>query len=150
MKDKVYYDNSNCLPMPSRYEILEHTADMLIKASGKTLAEAFENAAYAMFDTIVDLDEVKPIGEIHVNTKSANLEQLLVDWLSELLFICDAQHLVFSDFKVVISGTELHSVIKGEDINRKRHTLKNEVKAVTYHMLEVNQKDNCVQVLFDI
>jgi SHS2 domain-containing protein len=136
--------------MPSRYEILDHTADLLIKARGNTLAEAFENAAYAMFDTIVDLDEVKPVGEIHVNTKSANLEQLLVDWLSELLFICDAQNLVFSDFKVTLSGTELHSVVKGEEINRKRHTLRKEIKAVTYHMLEVNEKENCVQVLFDI
>jgi SHS2 domain-containing protein len=136
--------------MPSRYEILDHTADLLIRARGKTLAEAFENAAYAMFDTIADLDEVKPVGEIHVNTKSANLEQLLVDWLSELLFICDAQDFLFSEFKVIISGTELHSVVKGEEINRRRHTLKKEIKAVTYHMLEVNQKENCVQVLFDI
>jgi len=136
--------------MPSRYEIIDHTADIAIKAHGSNLEEAFANAAYAMFDTMAVADSVKQVGEVEIKAKADDLEQLLVDWLSELLYICDTQDLLFSEFEVSITGTELIGKARGEVMDPSRHGLKTEIKAVTYHMLEVNKSENYVQVLFDI
>jgi len=85
-----------------------------------------------------------------IKAKADDLEQLLVDWLSELLYICDTQDLLFSEFEVSITGTELIGKARGEVMDPSRHGLKTEIKAVTYHMLEVNKSENYVQVLFDI
>ena len=69
------------------YEILDHTADVLIRAYGKTLAEAFEHAAKAMFDIITDNSEIESMGQYTIELEAPNVDQLLVDWLSELLFL---------------------------------------------------------------
>ncbi len=136
--------------MPERYEVIDHTADIAIKASGKNLGEAFENAAYAMFDIMADASSVKAVGEMKVDVNAEDLGRLLVDWLSELLYICDVEELLFSEFEVNISGNKLTSKARGEKMDASRHGFKTDIKAVTYHMLEVNPDENFVQVLFDI
>jgi SHS2 domain-containing protein len=82
------------------YELIEHTADVGIKAYGKNISEAFENAAKGMFDIITDKSEIESTGEYEIHLEAPDLEQLLVDWLSELLFLNSAKNLVFSFFKV--------------------------------------------------
>ena len=136
--------------MPRKYDIIDHTADIAIKTRGKSLNEAFENAAYAMFDTMCDASAVRPLSTKKVEVQANDLGQLLVDWLSELLFICDVDDMLFSEFEVRISGTELTARAMGERMDSARHHLKTDIKAVTYHMLEVDEKTNTVQVLFYI
>ncbi len=82
--------------MPDRYEIIDHTADIAIRTGGKDLNEAFANAAFAMFDTMCDAASVKPVGEFEVRVEGDDLELLLVNWLSELLYICDVDDVLFS------------------------------------------------------
>jgi len=138
---------------PDKYEIIEHTADIGIKAYGKTLSEAFENAAKGMFDIITDKSEVESIGQYEIKLDAPDLEQLLVDWLSELLFLNASQNLVFGFFKVEIDEKKntLIAQVFGEKYNISKHKVGTEIKAVTYHMLEVrNKKPYHVQVLFDI
>jgi len=77
-----------------KYELIEHTADVGVKAYGKTLSEAFENAAKAMFDIITDTSEVESTGQYNIELKASDLEQLLVDFLSELLYLHSANNLV--------------------------------------------------------
>ena len=77
-----------------KYELIDHTADVGMKAYGKTLAEAFENAAQGMFDIITDNSEIESMGQYDIQLEAPNIEQLLVDWLSELLFLNSAQNLV--------------------------------------------------------
>ena len=72
-----------------RYERLEHTADAMIRASGETMEEAFENAAFAMFDQIVDATTIDAVQEVEVRVPGDNMEELLYDLLSELLFVHD-------------------------------------------------------------
>ena len=136
--------------MPERYEIIDHTADIVIRASGKDMDQAFENAAYALFDTMCDASTVKPLKVKKLEMEFEDMEQLLVDWLSRLLFLCDVDDMLFSEFEVGISGNTLKATIKGEKLDAKRHELKTDIKAITYHMLEVNPETNTVQVLFDI
>lgn len=133
------------------YELIDHTADVGVKAYGKTVAEAFEHAAEAMFDIITDESMIDSIGEYDIQLEAPDLEQLLVDWLSKLLFLNDAENLVFGKFQVTIDANRLSARVFGEKYNTKKHKMGVEIKAVTYHILQVNKKDPIfVQVLFDI
>lgn len=135
------------------YELVDHTADVGIKAYGKTLSEAFENAAKGMFDIITDKSEIENIGQYDIELETDNLEQLLVDWLSELLFLNTANNIVFGFFKVELDEkkNKLSAKVFGEKFDLSKHKVGSEIKAVTYHILEVNKKKPYyVQVLFDI
>lgn len=136
-----------------KYELIDHTADVGVKAYGKTLSEAFENAAKAMFDIITDNSEIENTGQYDIELSADDLEQLLVDFLSELLYLFDAKNLVFGFFKVDIDEKEkkLKAKIFGEKFDLSKHKIGSEIKAVTYHMLEIKKnKKTSVQVLFDI
>jgi SHS2 domain-containing protein len=139
--------------MKKKYEIIEHTADVGIKAFGKNLSDSFENAAKAMFDLITDNSEINNIGQYNIILEAPDLEQLLVDWLSELLFLNSSKNLVFGIFNTKIDekNCQLNANIFGEKFNTSKHKMGIEIKAVTYHMLEVNNKSPFfVKVLFDI
>jgi SHS2 domain-containing protein len=133
-----------------RYELLDHTADVMIKAHGSTLEECFENAAYALTDQMVDASSVKPEIEMTFHVDGDDPESLLYNFLSEFLYFRDAKHLVFSTFKVRIEGNSLFCSAKGETYDACRHSPRHDVKAVTYHMLQVDQMEPSVRVIFDI
>ena len=135
-----------------KYDIIEHTADVGIKAYGKNLSECFKNAAVGMFDIVSDTKKVKPVGEYEISLKSDTVEELLVDWLSKLLTLFDINNFVFGKFDVKVDGKkmELNAKVYGEKLDPEKHTVGQEIKAVTYHILEVNQEKGYVQVLFDI
>ncbi|MDI6855629.1 MAG: archease [Candidatus Thermoplasmatota archaeon] len=135
-----------------KYSFIEHTADIAIRAYGKNLDQCFENAAFAMFDIISDTKKVKTTGEYKIELKAESLEQLLVDWLSKLLYLHDSNNFLFGKFRVALDKERknLRAQVWGEKFDRNRHFVGKEIKAVTYHMLEVNEKDCYVQVLFDI
>ena len=135
------------------YELIDHTADIGVKAFGKNLSIAFENAAKGMFDIITDSSEIENIGQYDIELEAPDLEQLLVDWLSDLLFLNSAKNLVFGFFKVELDEekNKLTAKVFGEKFNLSKHKIGAEIKAVTYHMLEVKKKRPFhVQVLFDI
>ena len=135
------------------YELIDHTADVGLKAYGKTLSEAFENAAKGMFDIITDSSEIESIGQYNIGLDAPDLEQLLVDWLSELLFLNSAKNLVFGFFKIDIDENKkkLTAKVFGEKFDLSKHKIGAEIKAVTYHMLEFKKKKPFhVQVLFYI
>ena len=135
------------------YELIEHTADVGVKAFGKTISEAFEHAAKGMFDIITDKSEIEFVGQYEIELKADDLEQLLVDWLSELLFLNSANNLVFGFFKVDLDEKKktLKASVFGEKFNVSKHKIGTEIKAITYHMLEVkNKKPYHIIVLFDI
>ena len=134
-----------------KFELIEHTADVGIKAFGETLSESFENAAKGMFEIISD-SNINEVGEHHIEIKSQNIEQLLVDFLSELLYIHTVEYIMFNRCEVEINKGEfsLNANVFGENFDEKKHEI-TEIKAVTYHMLKVEKKDLwTVQVLFDI
>jgi len=135
-----------------KYDIIEHTADIGIKAYGKNLSECFENAAVGMFDIISDTKKIKPVGEYEISLKSDTVEELLVDWLSKLLTVSDISNVLFGKFDVSVDEEkcELNANVYGEIFDSERHTVGKEIKAVTYHILEVNKEKGYVQVLFDI
>lgn len=139
-----------CIPFPMRYEVLEHTADVMIKARGATVEECFENAAFAMMDQILDASSVGAVLFEDMTVEGGSLDELLYNFLSEVLFIFDARDLVLSVFHVSIGTGSLRCRATGEMFDRSRHSPRQEVKAVTYHMLQVDEAEPSVTVLFDV
>ncbi len=133
-----------------RYEVFDHTADTGITAYGASADEIFENAAYGMFALMTDVDRGRPVGEVRVEAEAHDHGSLLEDWLSELLFIHEAENVFFAEFDVAIEGFRLTAKARGEAVNPGRHRLQAQVKAVTYHMLEVNPEEGYANVVFDI
>jgi len=125
-----------------RFEFLEHTADLYIAAYGKSLGEAFENAAYAMFEGMTDLDKVQPKLEGTVEVEGYDEQALLYNWLEALLVKFDVKGNLYSRFKIASiektsAGFKLKAKIWGEPFNAERHLSKVGVKAVTYHQMEI-------------
>lgn len=133
-----------------RYKLLEHTADALVEVHGKDLGERFGNAAYAMFDLMTDLSKVSAKGEMRISMSGATREQLLVDFLQELLFINDTEDLVLNEFEVKTDGKTLEAVVRGEEFDEKKHTKRSVVKGVTYHRLEFDDVKGSLTILFDV
>jgi SHS2 domain-containing protein len=134
-----------------KFEIIEHTADIGIKAYGKTLSEAFANAAYGMFSIIAELDNVHEVENRRVEISADDIEGLLFEWLNSLLYYFDVETLLLKGFDIIEFGdTRLAADCYGEKYDASRHRLKTGVKSATYHMLEVDRKSNRVRVIFDI
>jgi SHS2 domain-containing protein len=128
--------------MVKRFEIWDHTADVGIIVHGENLKSLFENAGEAFFHLITDLRKVRRRIERRVNIRAESLDRLMVDWLSELLYLHDVENLLFKGFKVDSVGEDgLKAVVKGEPFQEGVHVIKTEVKAVTYHQIEVRQKN---------
>lgn len=82
-----------------KFEVIEHTADMGIKAYGKDLSELFTNAAYGMASLITDLDKVNPKHIENITLKAENKEELLVSWLNEIIYLSASKGRIFSKFE---------------------------------------------------
>lgn len=135
------------------FEVIEHTADTGIRAFGKDVKEAFENAALGMFSLVADLDKVEEREEHEVEVQADNREDLLVEWLNELLYLLEVKRLLLRSFKVMeIDDHHLKAKVFGEEIDEKKHELGVDIKAVTYHMLKVGKTDDTweAQVIFDV
>lgn len=134
-----------------RYELIEHTADIGIKAYGRTLSEAFANAAYGMFSIMTELENVREVETRRVEVSADDIDGLLFEWLNSLLYYFDVETLIFKRFEITeFEDTRLAAVCHGEKFDPDRHQIKIGVKSATYHMLEIDRKKNRTQVIFDI
>jgi SHS2 domain-containing protein len=137
-----------------RFRFLEDiaTADVAFEAFGKTLEEAFSNAALAMFEVQTDTGKVKPVVSKDVEIVSETKESLLFDWLSELLYLRDINSMFFSKFDIKIEKNEkfkLTGKIYGEKIGG--HELRTEVKGVSYQLMKIEEKPEFkVRVILDV
>ena len=139
--------------MRDGFEIIDHTADVAIAAYGADMKAAFANAALGMFSLMTDIGKVKDTTSRDVEVTADDRKDLLVSWLNELLFIFEVEKTLLKRFDIVtLDETTLKARCYGEKIDPKRHKIKMEIKAVTYHMLQIEEKQNLtwVQVLFDI
>lgn len=136
--------------MAKRYEEIEHTADVGIRAYGRTLEELFANAAEGMFSLIADLKKVRPVGEARVAATGADDQQLMVNWLQNLLFLHETRNLLFKEFDVRLRDHAIDATVRGEAIDPKRHELMLNVKAVTYHSMEIEPEKGYAVIIFDI
>ena len=135
------------------YEFLEHTADAYIAAYGRNLAEAFENAAVAMFDVMTEVKTVNPRFEDSVTVEGKDEYSLLYNWLEALLIKSETNGMLYSKFKILkisktATGLKLWARIWGEEFDSKKHLQKVGVKAVTYHRMEILKEPERVMLKF--
>jgi len=126
--------------MADRFRILEHTADIGFEAYGETRAEVFANSARALFHILVDPAAVDPRHRLEINAQGTGPTELLVNWLSELLYYQDAEGWLFRDFEVIsLSDNSIRAAARGEKFDPARHQIKLLVKAITYHQLVLEE-----------
>lgn len=142
-----------------KYEIVPEiaTADMCFRAFGRTLEEAFANAGFAVFDIISDAGRIKPKVAEEIKVESEDLQALLFDFLSELLYLQDTKRLLFSEFEVKIDKPKnktgkykLAAKARGQEMDGIG--LRNHVKAITYHLMEIKEEKGLwtIQVILDL
>jgi SHS2 domain-containing protein len=134
------------------YRFLDHMTDAFIEAYGTTLEEAFENAAKALCDTMIDLKTVRPKREIILSANGNDLYSLLFDWLDKVMLLLVADGIAMSQFSVKIKQRNniylLEGTARGEPLELDRHRYKVEVKAVTYHEMEIKQEKGLITARF--
>ena len=136
-----------------RYEQFPHTADIGIRAYGSSLKELFENAAFAMFDIIADLEGLKSETVETFDIKAPDQEQLLVAWLDELLYNFYTKQLIFFNFDIEeLTEDSLKAKVLGRPIGANRNRLRTEIKAATYSDLKIKKTDKAyeVEIIFDV
>jgi SHS2 domain-containing protein len=138
--------------MEKEFEIIDHTADVGIRAYGANMQQAFANAAKAMFSLITGLDTVRVALHRDVEVSAPDKETLLVEWLNELVYIFDVERLLFIGFDIIsITPTSLRARCRGEKVDKSRHEIKTGIKSATYHQVKVEDNGGCrVQVYLDI
>jgi len=145
-----------------KYESLEYLSDIKLKVYGKSLKELFKNAAEGMFSLITDINKIN--GKVEKKIKIAlnskvKIEDLLILWLEKLLFLNEVNSLIFSEFNIscLINNdckSTITAEIKGEKINLKKHEILTQIKAPTYHDLNIEKDEKTgvfsVGIIFDI
>ncbi len=136
-----------------KYEQLDHAGDIRIKIYGGSFKELFENAGYALFDLITDIDKINADSTEYVEVSGVDREELIVNWLAELNYLFLTESKIFNKFDIEhLTDTELSATVFGEKFNPFHHELKNEIKAVTFHDLQIVEKRNHweTKIVFDI
>lgn len=150
-------------PSSKPYTFLDHPADVGFVAGGKNLPALFTHAALAVCDYGWELGRVRSAESIRLRVRAATLEDLLFSWLSEVLFLSDAEGWVFKEVvaesvRQVSPGKdgeplwEVSGAARGEKFEEGRHHARTYIKAVTYHQLAVKKARQGwqVQVFLDV
>ena len=136
-----------------QFEFMEHTADVYIAAHGTNLAEAFENAALAMFEVMTDTAKVNATAENSLTVEAEDEYALLYSWLEALLVKFEVNGMLYSKFKIsrleeTSEGFKLTASVWGEKFDAAKHTQKVGVKAVTYHRMKIIKTIDTVTLEF--
>jgi SHS2 domain-containing protein len=132
---------------------VEHTSDVGIRAYGHSMAEVFENCAQGMMSLMLDPGRVEPRRRVRLSARGRDAKSLLVSWLSEILYLVDAENWALASFEVSeVSELAVAGWGSGEPLDPAKHGLKLEIKAPTYHMLELDEGEGAwtAQVIFDV
>lgn len=139
------------------FEIIDHTADAGIKVWGATMTELFENAARGMFAVIAkdgcNVQGSKIEKKIEIHKTADSLEEILVSWLSELLYVFNREKTYFSDFKVKsLNNDGIEAQASGVNLDLYQSDLYTEIKAVTFHNLKIEENVDgfSCTIIFDV
>jgi len=135
------------------YQLFEHTGDIGIQIFGADLPQLFAHAALALFDLMTDLARVQPLQSREISIQAADREELLVNWLSELNYIFQTEYWLACQFQVIdLTETRLNAIVAGQPRDPERHPIHIEIKAVTFHQLQIVPDANGFtgQVIFDV
>jgi len=128
-------------------------ADLLVEGKGGTVGEAFANVALAMYNAITPLEGIHERETFTVEAEGFDRESLLFNFLAELIYLVDAEGLVARriDVEIAPGGLGLRAECVGERFSSATHEAGTSVKAVTYHMMKIEEGDGVwiVRTVFD-
>lgn len=130
--------------MTEKYKVYDDIAiaDIAFECYGKDLNELFENSAQAVFDESADVATIEGRHQKEIVLEADSVENLLYDFLSEILYLKDTYSMIFKSCEAEVTGGEKHrikAVLHGDQINQRKHSLKTDIKAITLHMFKVEQ-----------
>ncbi|HYA13101.1 MAG TPA: archease [Syntrophales bacterium] len=137
----------------NRYKTFDHTADLGVEIYGKTVTDLFANAAFATFDIITDLKHVALTVEKEIVVKGEGWEDLLVNYLREILYMFNGEELLLKECSIPkIDSQHLEAMVRGERFDPAKHRINTEIKAVTYHQVMVKETPDgwIARVIFDV
>jgi SHS2 domain-containing protein len=123
------------------FELFDHTADLGLRIRAADLNRLFEDAGRALFSAILaNPESVRAVEEATFRIEGTRLDDLLVDWLGELLYTFETRKMVFGEFDVRVDESGISAAARGEPIDPGRHQFDMEIKAITYHGLKVERE----------
>ncbi len=124
------------------WQTFDHVADIGIRGIGRSLEEAFENGARALFSIMLeDISAISCKQKQRLECSSYDLTGLFVAWINALIGLSDLKGMVFSRFDVEIEGTRLKAIVQGEKWSEKIHGRGIEVKGATFTEAKVEEKE---------
>jgi len=135
------------------YELIDHTADLGIRVSGKNLSTLFSNAGHALFDLMADNSALVADRQKELRLRADDLDELMFLWIRTLLaeFVCESWMYMHFDVSIT-QQRSLWALLRGHKTVMPQHLLRNDLKAITYHELHVSMRDNVwtTQLIFDV
>ena len=136
-----------------KYKLIDHTADFGIHVFGTDLNDLFTNAALAMFDQITIVKDLQPEKKLKIHVTGSDWSDLMVNWLRELLYLWTGKELLVKHIDIqTLSEYNLTATLRIDPFKSDRHVITNDIKAVTYHQIQVNQvaKGWESRIIFDV
>jgi SHS2 domain-containing protein len=139
--------------MRKKYNLIDHTADFGVHVYGSDSKELFANAVWALFDNITEMDRLTGLDACHIEVSGEDWSDLMVNWLREVLYLWNGKELLVKNARILsLSETGLSATVEFDPFNPDRHVIKTEIKAVTYHQIQVNSSPSGWEaiIIFDI
>ena len=139
--------------MKKTYHLIDHTADFGIQVFGADSRELFSNAALALFDVITEVDALKGDDSCNIKASGEDWSDLMINWLREILYLWNGREMLVKSVQVLsLSEHNISAKIYFDAYLPDRHTIKTEIKAVTYHQIQVKRSPSGwkAQIIFDI
>lgn len=136
-----------------KFRYIDHTGDLGLEVFGADIPSLFEHAAEGFFEIITEPATIREEEEREISVKADGLEELLVAWLEEFVFLFDTQSLLFKSFRILsLDEREMRAVAMGEHYDEARHPIKTIIKGATYHQLKIEQTDGTwrAKIIFDL
>jgi SHS2 domain-containing protein len=135
------------------YKLINHTADLGIHVFGTDPVELFANAAFATFDMLTEIDSLKSLKTTNLKVTGDDWSDLMVNWLRELLYLWNGKELLVKKAQILaLSEKELSANVELDPFDPDRHEIKIEIKAVTYHQIQVSSSPQGweAKIIFDV
>jgi len=135
------------------YTLFNHTADLGIKIRGNNLIDLFESAGNALIHVMLGDNPLGKTRSMKISVSGDDLADLMVRWLGEILYLFEGDDLVVTSISIdSLTSSQLEATLKTVPFDPEIHEILNEIKAVTYHQIQVTNKGDIweARVIFDL
>ena len=136
-----------------KYRITTHQSELAVRITGNSQADLFTNSAFALFDVMTDIANVDTKESIPLEVEGSDRDDLMVNWMRELLYLYQASGYLLKEFKIVeVKDTMVKAEVSGEKIDPDRHEIKQEITTVAFHKSRMEKTGNqwIAQLIFEL